>query len=393
MLRQEKALTILLLLVLTASTLTTIEFIGPAKANPLSIPENVPMEHAYIKSNGDIDPPNLPIQRSGNYYTLKDNLVNYTIDIQTSNVVFDGNGFLITIPPYAELDEHSNPIYKIGDPTINISNKSNIIIKNTRFDNCFFCIEVTNSSNITVTQNSMVNGNMGVYMTSSTYCNIIGNEITDTGLRIIDSTFLEIAYNKISRNLNGAWLTINNSNINRNEISDNYEVGLYLKAPNSNNRIFENNFLNNNIGLLYRGNLNTNVNNTLFNNYWSGNQAAIKNVDYGGVPYAENDADQSPLATPIPFDSSQFPLPSPTLTASPTSTSNPPANPPTPTTTTSPSPSPTPTIEPTLEPAQTATPTNGDNQTVDLTPILALTGIVVVAVGVGALVYFKRRKP
>ena len=54
--------------------------------------------------------------------------------------------------------------------------------------------------------------------------------------------------------------------------------------------------------------------------------------------------------------------------------------------------SPSPTIDPTLEPTQTATPTNDDNQTVDLTPILALSGIVVIAIAVGALVYLKRRK-
>jgi len=67
----------------------------------------------------------------------------------------------------------------------------------------------------------------------------------------------------------------------------------------------------------------------------------------------------------------------------------------TPTPTPSPSPSPTPspslTIEPTLEPTQTATPTNGDNQTLDLTPII-LVAVIAIAVAMGAVVYFKRRK-
>ncbi len=66
---------------------------------------------------------------------------------------------------------------------------------------------------------------------------------------------------------------------------------------------------------------------------------------------------------------------------------------PTPSTNPSPSPTPSPTIQPTLEPTQTATPTSDDNQTLDLTPIIALTGVVVVAVAVGALVYSKGRKP
>ncbi len=63
-----------------------------------------------------------------------------------------------------------------------------------------------------------------------------------------------------------------------------------------------------------------------------------------------------------------------------------------PTPTPSPSPSPSPTIEPTLEPNPTPIPTSDDNQTLELTPILALSGIVVIAVAVGALVNFKRRR-
>ncbi len=56
------------------------------------------------------------------------------------------------------------------------------------------------------------------------------------------------------------------------------------------------------------------------------------------------------------------------------------------------SPSPSSTSEPTLEPTQTATPTNGDNQTLDLTPILVLSGIGVIAVAVGVLFYYRRRR-
>ncbi len=64
---------------------------------------------------------------------------------------------------------------------------------------------------------------------------------------------------------------------------------------------------------------------------------------------------------------------------------------PTPSTNPTPSPTPSPTIQPTLEPTQTATPTNEDTQTLDLTPILVLSGIAAIAAAVGALVYFRRR--
>ena len=79
--------------------------------------------------------------------------------------------------------------------------------------------------------------------------------------------------------------------------------------------------------------------------------------------------------------------PSPAQTGISTATTTPnPSNSP------SPSPTPSPKLEPSLEPAQTATPTNDDNQTLDLAPII-LAAVIVVAVAVGALVYLRRRKP
>ncbi len=79
------------------------------------------------------------------------------------------------------------------------------------------------------------------------------------------------------------------------------------------------------------------------------------------------------------------PTPTPTVIPTLTSTPTPSPNP-------SPTPSSPPTLDPTLEPTLSSTPTD-ENQTLDLTPTLALTGLFVVAVTVGALVFLKRRKP
>lgn len=354
MLVKRKALTSLLISWLAISTLTAIALTSPTKADPY-IPEKYPMEQAYVRSNGDIDPPTLPIERSGNVYVLKDNIVNYTIAIQKDNIVFDGNGFSLTIPTDAKTDE--SLMRRTGDPSITISGKNNIIIKNVKFDNCFTGISVENSSNIIILQNIMVNKGLGVYMTSCSNCSIIGNEITDTGLSIGDSTFLNIAYNKLSSNDHyGAWLSVSYSNISRNDIVDNSEKGLWFKGPNSNNSIFENNFINNEIGLLFRGDPNTNVNNTVFNNYWSNNQEAIVNMDNSAD--AASSVDPSPLTSPIStsFDPSLFPLPSLTPTASPT-----------------------PTAQSDAEPFPT-------------TLVATASGVLVAIIGVGLLVYFKKRR-
>ncbi len=346
---KRKALISLFLFVLAASTLSTAKFAELSKANP-TLPEKYPMEQGYIRSNGDIDPPTLPINRSGNVYALTGNIVNYTIEIQKDNIVIDGNGFSLKIPPHNELDEASMPISKIGNPSINISSRNNIIVKNTRFDNCFFCIWVENSSNIIIIQNTMTNGNLGVYMTSSANCSIIGNKIIDTGLKIEDTTLLNIAYNNISRNKNyGVQLSVNYSSINRNDFVENFETGLYLISPNLNNRVFENNFLNNEVGLLFRGDPGTNVNNSVFNNYWSNNQEAIKNVYYNGAPYDTSDKDQSPRTNSISttFEPTLFPLPSFALD----------------------DPKPFPTVL-----------------------VTVASGASVVIIGIGLLVYFKKRK-
>ena len=129
----------------------------------------------------------------------------------------------------------------------------------------------------------------------------------------MDLSFLNISYNNVSRNhFHGGWIAVSHSNISRNSVTDNsfdhFGIGLYLYGVNCHNRIFENNFVNNEIGLFYQGARGTSINNTVYSNYWSNYQDAIVNVaadDASGV-------DKSPLTSPIStsFDPSLFPLPS-----------------------------------------------------------------------------------
>jgi hypothetical protein len=118
---------------LVVSTLASTGLISSTKANGIPlVPERLPIKQAYIRSNGDVDPSTLPIERSGNVYILKDNILNYSITIEKNNVVIDGNGSLLEIPAYGETDK--NQLVKGANPLIQISNKSNIIIKNIVFD-------------------------------------------------------------------------------------------------------------------------------------------------------------------------------------------------------------------------------------------------------------------
>jgi parallel beta-helix repeat protein len=273
----------------------------------------------YIRKNGTIEGGTGVLQRTGKAYTfLRD--INETIEIQKDNITLCGNGFKLMRPPEVEMEE----FWSQGTgwyPSIQMSIRKNVTIQNIEFVACHTCIKVENSSNITIVQNKMHNAGTGVYMSLCTNSNIIGNEILEssgTGLFILLSSYLNIAYNCISETggqHHGAWVSISNSIITRNDFTNNTFLGLYFYGDNKNNRVFENNFIDNEEGLCF---MNTGdgvcVNNTLINNYWSNRRNEIVNAD------EFNSVDPAPLESPISisFDPSLFDLPLLTPIASPT---------------------------------------------------------------------------
>ena len=317
--RLSRLFPLLLIWLLAASALMATDFKGLTKANPSSI-TMVPIEHGYIRNNGDVDPPTLPIQRSENLYTLQGNILNYSIEIQKDNIILDGNGFALTsIFPEAPQGMAS------GFPSIQISNQKNVTIRNVIFDKCYTAFSVKNSSNVLLCQNIMKTGETGIYMASCISCSIIGNKLvdnSDTGFMILDSSYLNISYNTISRNRShGGWLSVSYSIISRNNITDNSlshpGIGLYLYGQNSYNEIFENNFINNVNGLFYQGSKGISVGNKVHDNYWNNYQDAIVNVAADNA----SGVDQSPRTSALPNSSDQF-YPLPTVTPTATADSN-----------------------------------------------------------------------
>jgi parallel beta-helix repeat protein len=291
--------------------LVEVLFASSVNANFTPLPElPTPL---YIKEDGTVEGGAGALQQTGNVYTFVRD-INKTIEIQKDDVILDGNGFTLTKPPEVNTAALMTPIGWF--PSIRISNRDNVTIMNINFDRCYTAIRVENSSNIVIVQNNIHNGNGGISMSSSVKCIIIGNEVVDhsfTGLNIMGSSFLNIAYNNVSRNhFHGGWIAVSHSNISRNSVTDNsfdnFGIGLYLYGVNCHNIIFENNFVNNEIGLFYQGAHGTSVNNTVYRNYWSNYQDAIVNV----AADSASGVDKSPLTSPIStsFDPSLFPLPS-----------------------------------------------------------------------------------
>jgi hypothetical protein len=367
-----------------------LQFVDVANAN-FVIPITVPMEQGYIRSNGDVEPSTLPIQRSGNTYLLSDNIQNCSIEIQKDNIIFDGNNFSLIGPYQGEKDLS----VKTASSLVIIMNSTGTIVKNVNFVNYFTALTIVNSSNIIIIQNNMNYGITGIGIVSCVNCQIIANNLTNnanTGLSISKASFLNILYNTISKNhQHGA--TINElifSNISGNNICNNLlfsspGLGIYFYAYCSNNYVFENNFIGNSWGILYQGTKNSSANNKVFNNYWNNLNGKIGNVcgdDISGI-------DESPHYNPfnIQFHSNLFPFPSPTITPSP-SLSPPPTLEPTQAPIASPSSTHQPTLEPTMMPSSSPM---GPYSPLD--PYIILIPILIALVAVIApLVYVKKHE-
>lgn len=340
---------ILLLSTLAGAMLTNLVWGNFGPMTPPELPTPI-----YIREDGSIEGGAGALKRTGNVYTfLRD--INETVEIQKDNITLYGNGFKLKRPPEVEMQD----FWSGGAgwyPSILISTRKNVTIQNIECDACHTCIKVENSSKITIVQNKMYNANTGVYMIYCTDSSIIGNEILNssgTGLFIPFSSHLNIAYNSISgTGWNGAWVSISDSTITRNDFTNNTNIGLYLYGDNKNNRIFENNFMDNDEGLCF---MNTGggfcFKNTLMNNYWSNRRVEIVNAD------EFNSVDPAPLASPVStsFDPSLFNLPSLTPTASPS-------------------------------------PHSESNSEPYTTTLVIASVITVAIVGTGLLVYFKKRK-
>jgi len=327
-------------LVISALLLFEALFVEAAQANPFEIP---PPDSIFIRSDGSVSGTDKIVQ-NGNMYTLTDNIaLSYKyIVIQKDNIILDGAGFTVTGDYRPGVSSLTVGIY--------ISDRSNITIKNFRLTNLQFGIQLIRAKPITIFNNTLTNNRLAIAL-----------------------------------------------NYNINEL--NYTV-------------YFNNFLFNEVDI--GKTTGYNWDNGSIGNFWSNYKGNDINGDgIGDIPYhiTPNDLDNYPLMSPATIPIVE-PTPTPTPIATPSasepdasdyepveSPTLPPQNLPTPSPSSVPSPSPSPTlsptIEPTIEPTQTASPTPiGEPIIVAYTPQIVVATVALIAVvAVGALVYFKRRKP
>ena len=318
---KRKAVMLILILSLAASIVTTISSIDLTKANAIFPPERLPVNQAYIRSDGSIDPPTLPIERSGNTYILKQSIVNYSIAVEKDDIVVDGSDFSLSIPSYGE--KGADGQVKSVPALIDVSSRANVTVRNFKFHHAATAISAINSSNIDIVENEIFDCSF-IYLHSCIHCSVIKNVMENNthGLYGYEIDQIEIKYNQIR---GSSWHAVilefmSNSKIIGNIFAENNGQGIcYLGSNNrvignvfqdneggilsyvEDNEIHHNNFINN------REDIAINAPNILDDgkegNYWSSNQYS-KPLVIPSVFIRDNasNIDNFPRTTPYTFD-------------------------------------------------------------------------------------------
>jgi parallel beta-helix repeat protein len=225
----------------------------------------------YIRSTGNVDPSTAPITRTGDLYTLTEDISSSftsAIIIQKNNIVLDGAGFAL----------HGSAISKSNG------------------------INATGTNNVTITNFAIDSFDYGIFLSTSINSLIKGNTITGhtgAGIYLYYSSFNNVSRNKLTSNFAGLRLdTANYNSISCNNVTSN-SYGIYF-IDSQGNQIFHNNFITNALNAYGTWDLGPPIpGNTWDNGYPSGGNYWS---DYNGI-----DANQDGIGdTPLTIDANNI---------------------------------------------------------------------------------------
>jgi parallel beta-helix repeat protein len=227
----------------------------------------------YIRADGSIDPPDAPIRRDGDIYTLTGNIIDVTdgIVIYRSNVVLDGAGHVLQgiSGPW-----DSGMLWK-GEGVL-LQGVSNVTIRNLEIKLFAQGAFLGGVSGINIYGNNITNNYRGIRLHGCLQENyVFKNSITnnwDDGIYFDESSNSWIFEN----NLAECNILLENSTSNRiyeNNIT-NGEIG--LSWASNNNSIFENRVTDGIIGLFFSSH-----NNSIYRNYVTHDDGYCISLDDG----------------------------------------------------------------------------------------------------------------
>jgi parallel beta-helix repeat protein len=222
------------------------QFANLVSANFMPPPPELP--HVYIRSDGNVEPQTLPIQRVGESYIFNGNVFNFTLEVQRGNIVLDGAGYT--------LQGNGSGIGII------LSTIGNVTVKNLGIHSFRTGIDVENSSGNVFMGSRITNNELGIALNVATNNQILGNQITGNSNAILlyaAADYNSIIENNITKNGQGIWCEFSNynvtndyNNILRNNITENTGFGILMRGC-SNNRVEENNISGNEYGITLSG--------------------------------------------------------------------------------------------------------------------------------------------
>lgn len=228
----------------------------------------------YIRADGSIDPSTAPISSMDNVTYTFDGNINNSIVVERSNIIIDGNGYTLQGSGLGKAFDLSG-VNNVTIKSIDISARNS-----GRDAHPNYGIYLYSSSFNTISGNNITdNYYAGIYLNESSNNNIIGNNITNNyhGIYLQYSSNNTIVGNVIANNEYGTVLyySSNNSMLG-NEIKNNNGGGVGLR-DSSNNTITSNNIANNQNGIL----LSSSSNNKFHHNNFMDNTQQVDFYDSG----------------------------------------------------------------------------------------------------------------
>ena len=237
-----------------------------------------PYQIIYIMADGSISPSEANITSSDKVtYTFTAN-INASIIVQRSNITIDGNGQILNGSFYPIL--HG----------FNLTNVSNVTIKNVNIMGFGYGVYLQSSTWNIISGNNITFNEGNIYLGDSSDNTIASNTITDgaEAIQLYASSSNAISGNSMRSNYKGVWLRSNSAGnvISGNNIAGNYGRGIDLSAS-SNNTLSGNNVTGNSVGISVGSALVDSVIVRSMNNTILGNNIVKNNngIDIVGVLY------------------------------------------------------------------------------------------------------------